>query len=251
MTTHTEKIRDQFTKQAVPFTRLKGHLDSIKMLIELTATTKNDSVLDVACGPGIVACAFAEVAGHVTGIDITEKMIEEAKKLSKTNSITNASFKVGDVTSLPFEDNQFSVVISRYTFHHFVDAKEVLHEMVRVCKHGGRVLVADPVLPADKVDAFNRMEKIRDPSHTQALSIDEFDGLFAQSGLRDLHRSSYDVDMELERQLEASFPDEGGKDTLREIFKDDLQTNTLGTNTRKIGDEVYFTYPISVYVGTK
>ena len=95
------------------------------------------------------------------------------------------------------------------------------------------------------------MEKIRDPSHTQAFSVDEFDALFAKSGLIDLQRSAYDVDMELEQQLKASFPDEGGEDTLRLIFEDDLQTNSLGTNTRKIEDKIYYTYPISVYVGTK
>ena len=40
--------------------------------------TSKDSVLDVACGPGMVACEFAKVAHHVTGIDITEKIIEQA-----------------------------------------------------------------------------------------------------------------------------------------------------------------------------
>lgn len=251
MTKHAEIVRDQFTKQAISFTQLKGHFDSVQLLIDLTKTTKDDLVLDVACGPGIVACAFAEVASHVTGIDITEKMIEEATKLRDARSLTNVSFSIGEVSSLPFEDDRFSVVISRYTFHHFVDAGKVLQEMVRVCKPGGRVLVADPVLPADKVDAYNRMEVVRDPSYTQALSVEEFDALFTRSGLTDLQRSAYGVDMELEQQLEASFPEEGGKDILRALFEEDLKTNALGTNTRRVENQIIFTYPISVYVGTK
>lgn len=69
---HDALIVDQFTKQAVPFTQLKGHLDSVQTLIEWSTVASDDLVLDVACGPGLVACEFAKVARRVTGIDITE-----------------------------------------------------------------------------------------------------------------------------------------------------------------------------------
>jgi len=77
-TEHNEVIIEQFSKQAVPFAKLPGHLDSIQMLMEMSGAASNDSVLDVACGPGLVACEFAAIANNVTGIDITEKMIEQA-----------------------------------------------------------------------------------------------------------------------------------------------------------------------------
>ncbi|SDY23818.1 Methyltransferase domain-containing protein [Allochromatium warmingii] len=80
---HDAEIVEQFTKQAIPFTELPGHLDSIQMLIEMSKVAGDDLVLDVACGPGLVACEFAKVAQNVTGIDLTEKMIEQAKNRQK------------------------------------------------------------------------------------------------------------------------------------------------------------------------
>jgi len=88
---HDARIVDQFTKQAIPFTELPGHVDSIQMLIEMSKVTSDDSVLDVACGPGMVACEFAKVARRVTGIDITEKMIEQAQKRQEELVIANLS----------------------------------------------------------------------------------------------------------------------------------------------------------------
>ena len=248
---HNQRIQEQFTKQAIPFTQLKGHLNSVDLLIELSRTGAEDTVLDVACGPGMVACEFARIARHVTGIDLTEKMIEEAKTRQASESLSNLDWQVGSATELPFEDGTFSVVISRYTFHHFTNPGRVLSEMIRVCKPHGRVLVADPVLPAQFVEAFNEMERLRDPSHTKALSIEEFDSMVAGSGLVDIQRAGYEVEMELEQQLAASFPNPGDDEKLRHIFREDLTANRLGTQTRSIDGQIHYTYPISMYVGTK
>src|SRR5207249_4832525 len=59
-----------------------------------------DTVLDVACGPGVLACAFAEVARHVTGIDITPAMIERAQALQQSKGRTNMAWRIGNVLPL-------------------------------------------------------------------------------------------------------------------------------------------------------
>lgn len=249
--THDATIIKQFTQQAIPFTALPGHFDSIQMLIELSNVTGDDLVLDVASGPGMVTCAFARIAKHVTGIDLTEKMIEQAKNHQDEMGLTNLSWKVGTATPLPYASDSFDIVISRYSFHHFLKPESVLKEMVRVCKADGVVLIADVALPADKVDAYNQMEKLRDPSHTLALSYQAWEKLLEGSGLRNLRRSSYKVDMELEGQLKASFPNPGDDDKIRDIFKHDLHTNALGLDSQLIDQEIHFSYPISIYVGNK
>lgn len=68
---HNRIIIEQFSRQAITFAKLPGHSQSIQMLIELSGVSATDDVLDVACGPGLVACEFAQHARHVTGIDIT------------------------------------------------------------------------------------------------------------------------------------------------------------------------------------
>lgn len=221
------------------------------MLIELSKVSKDDVVLDVACGPGLVACEFAKIASHVTGIDITEKMIEQAKKRQKEMRLTNLSWDIGTVLPLSYGPTSFSVIVTRYSFHHFLEPKAVLSEMIRVCKKDGVVLIADAALPADKIDAYNRMEKLRDPSHTKALSYDKWGKLMRESGLRNMQRGSYKVEMELEKQLKASFPNPGDDEKIREIFRKDIGVNSLGMDAHMVGEEIHFSYPISIYVGCK
>ena len=248
---HDAEIIDQFSKQAIPFTQLPGHMDSIQMLIEFSQVTENDTVLDIACGPGMVTCEFAKVASHVTGIDITEKMIQEAQKRQQEMNMDNMSWDIGTALPLPYDSESFSTVITRYSFHHFVDPQAILAEMIRVCKPGGTILIADAALPAEKVDAYNNMERLRDSSHTSALSFDQWDKLLQESGLKNLKRGDYKVEMELEKQLSASFPKPGGKEKLREIFRNDVGIDALGMNVHKRNGEIHFSYPISIYTGIK
>lgn len=112
-------------------------------------------------------------------------------------------------------------------------------------------MIADAALPADKVGAYNRMENLRDPSHTQALSDDAWEQLMRESGLKNLRRGSYKVEMELEKQLKASFPNPGDDEKIREIFKNDIGINSLGMDVHWSGNEIHFSYPISIYAGNK
>ena len=175
---HTIVTIDQFTKQAIPFAQIPGHSSALDVLVDLAQPNVHDYVLDVACGPGLVACHFAIRVRSVTGIDVTPAMISEALKRSSEQGIENIKWQIGSATSLQLGDDLFDLVISRYAFHHLQDPLLGMKEMIRVCKPGGRVLVADVALPADKVDAYDKLELIRDPSHTHALSRHEFAELF-------------------------------------------------------------------------
>ncbi len=251
MKKHEQEIIDQFSKQAIPFTKLPGHLDSIQQLIKRSGVSKKDTVLDVACGPGMVACEFAKLADRVEGIDLVEQMIEQARLRQAQEGLENIAWKTGSVDRLPYADDAFSIVITRYSFHHFLNPPAVLREMIRVCRPGGTVLVADVSMPEDKVHAFNQMERLRDPSHTAALSDSVWADLLAGSGLNDLQHSRYAVNMELEAQLKASFPKAGDADKIRELFREDIGENRMGVNARRESGSIYYTYPIAIYTGTK
>lgn len=248
---HEHCIVEQFTKQAIPFAQLSGHADSMQLLINMSGVDSEDEVLDVACGPGMVACEFAKIAHHVTGIDITEKMIVQAEKRQKELQRTNMTWLVGQAIPLPYEDNSFSMVITRYSFHHFLEPKKALAEMIRVCRPGGTILIADVAISSMQVDAYNQMEKLRDPSHTRALSHEEWVQILNSSELEELRKAEYRVDMELESQLQASFPQEGDVEKIRGIFRRDVKTNELGVDSRIIEDAIHFSYPISIFVGKK
>src|SRR5262249_33720598 len=129
-------------------------------------------------------CAFAEVVRHVTGIDVTPAMTERAKALQRSKGLANLAWRVGEGPPLPFPDESFSLVFTRHSFHPLLDPQAVLAEMVRVCVPGGRVVVADVFTAGpDQAEAFNRMERLRDPSHVRALAIGELTGMFLGVGL--------------------------------------------------------------------
>ena len=142
---HNDSIINQFTRQATPFTEKAGHSDEFvfQLMFDLTGVDEEDTVLDIACGPGLVTTAFASRAKHVTGIDITPAMIEKTRQIQKKKELTNLNWQIGDATQLPFDDESFSMVITRYSFHHFVNPAKVLGEMKRVCKKGGILMVID------------------------------------------------------------------------------------------------------------
>lgn len=248
---HQANIVDQFSRQAIPFTQVPGHYDAMRILLEMSGVGHDDEVLDVACGPGMVACEFARHARQVAGIDITPAMIEQAQKRQNEQNQTNLDWAVGDAVPLPYEDNSFPLVITRYSFHHLLSPQQALAEMIRVCKPGGRVLVADVAVAPDKSAAYDHLEILRDPSHTHALTRDEFAELFSQSGLTNCRQSAYGVDIELERQLKASFPKAGDEPVIRKMVTDDIGKDQLDIKARKVAEQIVYTVPIAVYVGWK
>jgi ubiquinone/menaquinone biosynthesis C-methylase UbiE len=252
---HDNLIIDQFSKQAVPFASIPGHSaeEATKLLVEMANISKNDTVLDVACGPGLLVCALAPYASQVTGIDLVPKMIELAKKAQQEKKLTNVSWKIGNVLPLPYEDNSFFEVVSRYTFHHFLDPKAVLREMVRVASSHGRVAVIDVFTSSrEQSDAYDRIEKLRDPSHTHTLTLTDLQGMAASVGLMKLAVKFYKVEIELEQQLKASFPKEKGDiDKIRQAAITDIGKNNLGWGLHRKGEDIYTSLPIAIIVGQK
>jgi SAM-dependent methyltransferase len=255
MTAHRDLIVEQFTQQAVPFSTAPGIRDAeaLRLLVELTAAGPEDTVLDVACGPGLVVCAFAAVARHATGIDVTPAMLDRARALAAERGVANVTWRLGDVLPLPWPDASFSIVTSRFAFHHFPDPRAVLAEMARVCAPGGRVALVDVVASPDpaRADAFDRMERLRDPSHVRALRLDEMQALFADAGVGTPRAAFYELRGELDGLLERSFPRPGDADVIRRLFVESLADDGLGMRTRRRGDQIVFAYPVAVLVAAR
>ena len=153
---------------------------------------------------------------------------------------------------LPFPESSFSAVITRYSFHHFLEPQAVLAEMVRVCRPGGRVAVVDVFMSTpEQAEAYNRMEKLRDPSHTRALLLAELTGMFHDAGLREMKTAFYKLDVELEKLLTASCTKPDDAQVVRRIFEDDLDVDRLGVGANRQEDGIHFAFPIVVVAGQK
>jgi demethylmenaquinone methyltransferase/2-methoxy-6-polyprenyl-1,4-benzoquinol methylase len=103
-------------------------------------------VLDVATGTGKQAFAFARKGYQVTGIDLSEEMLEIARR---KNKYRNLKLESGDATNLPYDSNHFDITCISYALHDMPASfrGKVLAEMVRVTRSGGTIMVIDYVLP--------------------------------------------------------------------------------------------------------
>ena len=96
-------------------------------------------LLDFGCGPGTISVGLARLVdpGELHGIDLEESQILMARAAAEAGGHTNATFHVGDVTALPFEDDSFDVAHCHAVLMHIPDTQAVLSEVKRVLKPGG------------------------------------------------------------------------------------------------------------------
>jgi ubiquinone/menaquinone biosynthesis C-methylase UbiE len=258
--THSGLIRDQFTRQATPFSTAAPIADAgaLRMIVAAAEAGPDDRVLDVACGGGIVVCAFAPQVSQATGIDMTPAMLERARVLAAEKGVANVAWREGDVTRLPYPDGAFTIVVTRFAVHHFPDPTAVFSEMVRVCAPGGRVVVVDTFASPDSAKAaeFNRLEKLRDPSHVRCLDLAELKGLFRAAGLAEPRASFYELRDTVENLLARSFPNPGDDKKIVDLFAASITDDRLGIPVHRIegsaeagraaGERIDYAYPVAI-----
>ncbi len=247
---HRSLIVDQFTRQAVPFSIASAITDenALRMIIEPAGPRPTDTMLDVACGGGIVVCAFAPHVRHATGIDLTPAMLERARRLAQESGLDNVSFEQGDAQALPYPDATFDIVVTRFSFHHFLDPLAVLREMRRVTAPGGRIAVVDMYASEDgtKAAEWNRLETLRDPSHVRCLSLTELRGLFAAAALPAPKASFYQLESAVKDLLARSFPNPGDAETITAMFAASVEDDRLGIPVRRAGATLRYAYPVTI-----
>ena len=249
MTPHNERIVEQFTRWAKPFADLPVHCaaDGMARTLAAAGIQPGMTVLDVACGPGIVACAAAAQAKHVTGIDLTPAMIAQARARQESLRLANLDWHVGDATQLPFADNTFDVVLTRYSFHHMTTPAAALREMQRVCRKGGTVVVIDATPSPETQAAYDHMETVRDGSHVSALTLEQLRALGREIGLSERHIDGYRLEA-----LISTLADEQDLDALTRLLDADISggEDRIGVGARRAADGIHIYFPISIVAWT-
>jgi ubiquinone/menaquinone biosynthesis C-methylase UbiE len=199
---HLERITEEFGRQAQTFDAWAEKADDqvAGRFRGALAEASSGSLLDVACGPGVVTAAIAPGATSVIAFDATEEMLEKARARCFRAGLANVDFKCGDAESLPFEDARFDGVVTRFAVHHFADPQRALDEMFRVLRRGGIAVIVDAVSSEDpeESDLHNAIERLRDPSHVRMLSASELDGRIARAGFQDLEHTAWEMQREFE-----------------------------------------------------
>ena len=175
-----------FTIHAEGYAKSKGHASGpdLSALIDALDPKSTEVALDVATGTGFTAIELSNNVKSVVAIDITERMLEEARRLSLESKIKNITFEFADAAKLPYADSSIDIVSCRRAVHHFTDLQRFLSEASRVLTPGGRIGIADMSFPEGTQDFFNMIEKIRDSSHIRAYTEQEWRGILKKAGLK-------------------------------------------------------------------
>jgi ubiquinone/menaquinone biosynthesis C-methylase UbiE len=183
---HLSRVKHEFSRQADHFAASLAITDEQQTMrfVEALGTRDAGTVLDVACGPGIITVALAARAREVIAFDLTPEMLSKARQRCTKAGVCNVTFREGSATDLPFADNTFDTVVTRLSIHHFENPRRVFDEIWRVLKPGGTFVVADVVTSEvpEKSALQNAIETIRDPSHTRMLPASEFVSLIGDTG---------------------------------------------------------------------
>ncbi|HVC30465.1 MAG TPA: methyltransferase domain-containing protein, partial [Steroidobacteraceae bacterium] len=239
-----EAVRSAFTRQAESYAASERVADpeGRRAFVGFVDPAPEASVLDIATGPGFVALAFAERVRAVVGIDITPAMLGRAELEGVRRDLANVRFELGDVESLPFADGSFDVVTCGSAFHHFPQPERVLREMIRVLRPGGRVAISDITTSEDAEQAarHNRIENLRDPSHTRSLPVSELVALGERNGLRTLRTQTVRRERGLEEWVAISKTPPETVEAVRRLLIAAIEGDSAGIGVWLDGSEPHF-----------
>ena len=204
----------------------------------LNLNTKTKNVLDAGCGVGGTSIYLAEKYPKIKfiGIELTPKLVDLAKNFAEEKKVENVEFFIKNYVSTDFSDNYFDCIFALLSSSHAVDKREFLHEMNRIIKPDGKLIVID-IFQNNK--PFNFLtSKIYD-SYLKTLSVKElvdinnFDKFLRNEGFENI--KIHDISKNIQRHHFIGFIlniPSFFYFLIRKIFKyeDDLKANYLFTS---------------------
>ena len=182
------QVQNNFGKVAAEYVTSKVHASGpdLAWMVESAALQGSERVLDVATGGGHTAFALAPSAAEVVALDLTQPMLEVARKEAEARGLRNIRYVAGDAQALPFADASFDVVACRHAPHHFPNVQQAINEWARVLKPGGKLILVDSASPeeTEAAEVLHEIEVLRDPSHVRNYSLSTWQAYLSTAGLR-------------------------------------------------------------------
>lgn len=193
--------------------------DMLKTIVQCLAPAADATVLDIACGTGLISRQFHQKVKQLIGVDITDAMFHKAKPL--TDALVKASAEI-----LPFKKGSFDIALERQGIQ-FMEAAEAVQEMARVTKPHGKVCLIQLCAygPEDQEEYFEIL-RLRNPARRNFFMKDDLAKLLTAAGCVDVKVMDFISDEDVDR-----WADNGAiKDESRQKIHDIYRKATPGFN---------------------
>ena len=243
--------KEQFNRQAKFYSSSKTFSagESLDILSKLISKKSFKYGLDIGTGAGFAAFELSKYCQEVEATDISEGMINEAKKIMKERKIINLNFNLMPAENLNFSDSNFDIITCRTAAHHFLDVEKFCYESKRVLKNDGEIIIIDTITSDQfKLNKWHQeVELIRDKSHKKNLSIIEWKDIFIKAKLEIIDIIQTRVIMNLNDWMERSGTSYQDQGILKNKFLISDENIKKFFGIKLIEDDISFYWPVGIF----
>jgi ubiquinone/menaquinone biosynthesis C-methylase UbiE len=182
-----QRIRERFTRSADSFTKfaLSKRTGDADRLVALAAPRGDEIALDLACGPGTFARAFARHVRFLHGLDLTPALLAQAQRAIREAGLGNVALACGDAYALPYRSGSLDLATCGYSLHHMTEPARAFAELARVLRPRACLAIVDIIVPAEAdAERHDEIERARDNSHAHTLKAAGLEALLESAGFR-------------------------------------------------------------------
>jgi ubiquinone/menaquinone biosynthesis C-methylase UbiE len=160
-----------------------GHRGFYENTAKVLNLTPDDAYLEIGFGSGLFIKKYASRVKRIAGLDYSEDMVKLASNINEgIVKSGKAEFKQGDVSTLPWNENEFSAVAGIETFYFWPKPQSSLKEILRVLIPGGRLVLEMAYNKDDGKDHTKQVEK----HNLKLYSGEEMKTLLEESGFSEI-----------------------------------------------------------------
>jgi ubiquinone/menaquinone biosynthesis C-methylase UbiE len=191
----------QFGASASSYLTSTAHAMGVDLerLSAIASDQRPARALDLGCGAGHASFALARGgARRITALDPSSKMLAVVAQESAARGHQSIETCVGSAEALPYENDTFDLVVTRYSAHHWANVAKAIAECARVTVPGGRLIVIDAIAPETPLldTCLQVIEFLRDASHVRDYRVAEWRAILGEAGFSDPAVTSWKLPME-------------------------------------------------------
>jgi ubiquinone/menaquinone biosynthesis C-methylase UbiE len=183
-----------------------NHAKAQREIIELLKDEITGEAIDIGTGTGIIAITIAKKIpdSEVTAADISEKMIEEARKNARKAGV-KIDFLIDDIEESNLPDNKFDIVICCLGMLWFINKEKALKEMARICKEKGKIILIE-----EEGEAVRSREDLQKFSQNLQTFFSQIEKLETPISIQEIKEKMTDLSFQLKREYRAPIDQDHG-----------------------------------------